>query len=50
VRYIVLGQLERAEYRSEDLPNGLSKFEQFDGVYWRAVYSDGNTVIYEVLR
>jgi len=50
VRYIIVGQLERAEYRSEDLPNGLSKFEQFDGVYWRAVYRDGNTVIYEVMQ
>jgi uncharacterized membrane protein len=50
VRYIIVGQLERAEYRAEDLPNGLSKFEQFDGVYWRTVYRDGNTVIYEVMQ
>jgi len=50
VKYIIVGQLERAEYKSEDVPNGLSKFEQFDGVYWRAVYRDGNTVIYEVIQ
>jgi len=50
VRYIVVGQLERAEYRSENVPNGLSKFEEFDGVYWRSVYNDGKTVIYEVLQ
>ena len=45
VKYIVVGQLERAAYTSE----GIAKFEQFDGVYWRSVYRDGNTVIYEVL-
>jgi YYY domain-containing protein len=50
VRYIVVGQLERAEYKSEDVPNGLSKFEEFDGVYWHSVYSDGKTVIYEVIE
>lgn len=45
VRYIILGQLERAAYT----PEGIAKFEQFEGLYWRAVYHDGNTVIYEVL-
>jgi YYY domain-containing protein len=45
VRYIIVGQLERAEY----IPEGIAKFERFDGTYWRAVYSDTNTVIYEVL-
>ena len=50
VKYIILGQLERAEYKSEDIPNGISKFEQFDGVYWHAVYRDGNTIIYEVMQ
>ena len=48
VRYIIVGQLERAEYKSEDPVNGLSKFEEFDGTYWNAVYRDGSTVIYEV--
>lgn len=48
VRYIIVGQLERAEYKSEDLVNGLSKFEEYNGTYWNAVYHDGSTVIYEV--
>ena len=48
VRYIIVGQLERAEYKSEDPVNGLSKFEEYDGTYWNAVYRDGSTVIYEV--
>ena len=45
VRYIVVGQLERAAYA----PIGLAKFEEYDGVYWRSVYRDGQTVIYEVM-
>ena len=45
VRYIILGQLERAAYT----PEGLAKFEQYDGTYWRSVYRDGQTVIYEVM-
>lgn len=45
VRYIILGQLEQAAYPGE----GLLKFEQYNGVYWRSVYRQGNTVIYEVL-
>ena len=45
VKYIIVGQLERAEYT----PEGISKFEQFEGKYWRSVYRDGNTVIYEVM-
>jgi uncharacterized membrane protein len=45
VRYIIIGQLERAAYT----PEGLAKFEQLEGTYWRAVYRDGNTVIYEVM-
>ena len=44
VHYIVVGQLERAAYT----PEGLIKFEQFDGRYWHSVYHDGSTVIYEV--
>jgi len=44
VRYIILGQLERAAYPGE----GLNKFE-YNGIYWRSVYRQGNTVIYEVL-
>ncbi len=45
VRYIILGQLERAAYT----PEGIAKFEQFDGTLWRSVYRDGSTAIYEVL-
>jgi len=46
VRYIIVGQLERAEYT----PEGIAKFEQFDGTYWRSVYHDTNTAIYEVME
>ncbi|MDO9347910.1 MAG: DUF2298 domain-containing protein, partial [Anaerolineales bacterium] len=44
VRYIVLGQLERAAYIGE----GLTKFDQYNGKLWKEVYRDGQTVIYEV--
>ena len=45
VRYIVVGQLERAAYAAE----GIAKFERLNGRYWQEVYRDGNTVIYEVI-
>jgi uncharacterized membrane protein len=45
VKYIIVGQLERAEYT----PEGIAKFEIFEGKYWREVYRNGSTVIYEVL-
>ena len=45
VRYIIVGQLERAEYT----PDGIAKFQQYDGQYWKAIYTDGNTAIYEVM-
>jgi len=45
VKYIIVGQLERAAYT----PEGIAKFDQFEGQYWREVYRDGNTVIYEVM-
>ncbi len=44
-RYIIVGQLERAKHAGE----GLMKFESYDGVLWREVYRDGETVIYEVM-
>ncbi|HEY5571665.1 MAG TPA: DUF2298 domain-containing protein [Anaerolineales bacterium] len=44
VRYIILGQLERALYPGP----GLNKFEEHDGSLWSEVYRDGETVIYEV--
>jgi YYY domain-containing protein len=45
VRYIIVGQLEQATYKH----GGIIKFEQYDGAYWRSVYRDGSTVIYEVI-
>ena len=50
VRYIIIGQLELGKYTPADpaVPNGLLKFEQFDGIFWNEVYRDGQTVIYEV--
>jgi YYY domain-containing protein len=45
VKYIIVGQLERAAYT----PGGLARFERYDGTYWRSVYRDGQTVIYEVM-
>ena len=56
VRYIIVGQLERAKY-APDAPNGpvhvgdpdgLLKFDQQNGTLWNEVYRDGQTVIYEV--
>jgi uncharacterized membrane protein len=44
VRYIIVGQLERAKY----VGDGLSKFETYNGTLWNAVYRDGQTVIYQV--
>ena len=44
VKYIILGQLERAEYAGP----GLNKFEEQNGKLWRSVYSTGNTAIYQV--
>jgi YYY domain-containing protein len=44
VSYIILGQLERLTYASP----GLEKFPAFNGNYWREVYREGDTVIYEV--
>jgi uncharacterized membrane protein len=50
VKYIVVGQLERNIYPALDpAADGLAKFEQYDGKYWKEVYHDKNTTIYEVL-
>ena len=46
VRYIIVGQQERGQYPGP----GLEKFEAADGVLWREVYRDGETVIYQVIR
>jgi YYY domain-containing protein len=45
VKYIVLGQLERAEYAGQ----GLDKFDQYNGKLWNSVYRNGDTVVYQVL-
>jgi uncharacterized membrane protein len=45
VRYIVVGGLERVTYAGP----GLDKFPAFNGNYWREVYREGDTVIYEVI-
>ena len=46
VNYIIVGQLEKAYYPGE----GLVKFSDFNGVYWREVYHEQDTVIYEVTQ
>jgi YYY domain-containing protein len=45
VKYVILGQLERALYPGP----GLDKFEELDGSLWREVFRVGETTIYEVL-
>jgi len=45
VKYIIVGQLERAEYT----PEGIAKFQKYDGVYWKSIYSDGSTIVYEMM-
>jgi YYY domain-containing protein len=44
VEYIIVGQLEEAYYPG----NGLLKFEQYNGIYWKEVYHDLDTAIYQV--
>ena len=46
VSYIILGQMERSYYQGP----GLDKFEQYDGQYWKEVFRDQDTVIYEVIK
>ncbi len=44
VSYIIVGQLEQAYHPGA----GLDKFKNMDGVLWKAVYDQGDTVIYQV--
>ncbi len=44
VRYIVVGQLEKAEYAGP----GLDKFTQYNGQLWDTVYQQADTTIYQV--
>ncbi len=46
VEYIILGQQEQAYFPG----NGLNKFEVFDGIYWKEVYRELDTVIYQIIR
>lgn len=51
VRYIVVGQLERAEYQDPETNNaGLLKFDTFNGTLWKEVYREDQTVIYAVIQ
>ena len=45
VSYIVVGQLERAKYSS----GGIDKFLAGEGILWKEVYRDQETVIYQSL-
>jgi uncharacterized membrane protein len=45
VKYIIVGQLEEAYYPGD----GLNKFPQYNGTYWKEVFQEKNTTIYEVL-
>jgi uncharacterized membrane protein len=46
VRYIILGELERAYYPQA----GILKFEAWEGVLWEEVFRIDDTVIYRVLE
>jgi len=56
VRYIIVGQMERAKYTPGNPggavlaggPDGLAKFEAYNGIFWHEVFRQGQTVIYEV--
>ncbi len=51
IKYIIVGQMERNAYplpADIGIAVGLLKFEQYEGKYWRAIYHDNNTTIYEV--
>jgi YYY domain-containing protein len=45
VRYIILGQLEKAKYAG----SGLDKFASQEGILWEEVFKDRDTHIYEVI-
>jgi YYY domain-containing protein len=44
VRYIIVGQLEKAAYPGP----GLDKFDAYNGELWQEVYRDRETIIYAV--
>ncbi|MCJ7621890.1 MAG: hypothetical protein MUO76_00175, partial [Anaerolineaceae bacterium] len=46
VEYIILGQLEYANYQE----HGLAKFSEWEGELWAEVYNQGQTIIYQVIK
>ena len=44
VRYIIVSELEQVQYA----PEGIAKFQQFDGIFWNHVYQYNGVSIYEV--
>lgn len=46
VKYIIVGQLERALY----IRPGLQKFEEQNGKLWTEVYRDEQTAVYQVIQ
>ena len=46
IRYVVVGQLEKAVYPSE----GLAKFDLWRDDLWRVAYQFEDTTIYEVIQ
>ena len=46
VQYIILGQQEKGLYPGP----GLDKFAAANGIFWREVYREADTIIYEVIR
>jgi len=50
VKYIIVGQLERNIYPAlNPMMDGLAKFEKYEGKYWKTVYYEADTTIYEVM-
>jgi YYY domain-containing protein len=51
VKYIVVGQLERNVYPPlQPGVDSFAKFTTYEGVYWKTVYHEGHTTIYEVIK
>jgi len=46
VKYIIVGQLEHLTYDAA----GIAKYPAYSGQFWRPVYQDGITTIYEVIQ
>jgi len=46
ISYVIVGQMEGAYYT----PEGLAKFASWDGMLWNAVFHEGSTTIYQVIK